>query len=469
MEVDFKPSLTFLESNFQLDEQICMLEIAFSNSNSDLILKQISTILSFLEVREWDPKNIAKSNILPSSIIYIKENSNNLVDTPTKKEILSFLCFISQKSQEISLFLIKHNIFNEFRELLYYTKDNFTSINVSKLFYNIVNHGINFAKLSIENNSINIAREAIFYFSNTSYGYIYTLYMNNIMKFINLLLSYELEIDDSLILSLSNSFVPILSQIICLQLSNVKKNILDNYIDFVSESADFVSNVSQHYQEYGNALFESRIISILNNQLSTQLMNKAWKSILNSDLALLEALPEHSDELTETQNQINPDIIFHILINNIKAEWSSSALHIFSIIISKDDSIFETYDFSYLYELIIANYNDLLFLPRREVMRLSFTILLKPNQLDFLDLLIEKELFQNFAVVLNNVPDDLIILSIQALNSSLDISSWVPLKYSLVKAILIDEYIELLEEWSENEENDLIANLSTSLLERISE
>ena len=469
-EFDFKPSLTFIESRFQLDEQLYMLYCAFSNSNDQLILSQLNTILSFLEVGEWDPKSIISSNVLPLAVEYIKHCSKDPKETniKVKKQILCFLCFITQKSEEVSLFFIHNNVFEKLSDLLLYRNDNITSVSVSRLFYNILNHGSSFAKLSNDTNVINIAKEAVMYFSNMKYGYTYVLYINGIMKLLNLLLSYEIEIDDMLIFSLSNSYVSILSKIISLQLNNIKIN-LDSFITFFIESSNFVSIVSQYYQEYGNELFQSRIISILNNQLSTKIFSNAWSSILAADINLLKALTHDSEEMREIHDQIIPHIIYPMLINNqITEEWNSSALQIFALMISKEESILETFDMNYLYESIMSLYDDLPFLPQREIMRLSFTIILKPNQLDLLELLIEKGIFQNFAVLLENVSNDLIILALTSIQTALEASSWVPQKYNSLKEILNDEYKDLFEEWHNNIEDDMISNLSGNLLDTIS-
>ena len=320
----------------------------------------------------------------------------------------------------------------------------------------------------MQNNALEIAKNSIFYFSNMNHSYIYTKYINYILLLLNGFLKFGLNDDKAFLKSLFDSCISIMSKILCLSLIQMKESLLDPLVNFFIYSANIVSTIASNYSFNIDIVFNSRILFCLNKQLFTTLMEKAWNSILYANLHLLETIPPESSQIEELQSLIEPSNIFRIVLRSLTSDYCAPACHIMSLIIDSEGFIVETLEIKELCEEMSKSYHNLLFVPKREIMRLCFSILLQQgNQQDFVDFLVEKEIISDFPSILENVSDELVLKSIKALRAALDMQTWIPEKYKTLKEIIIYDYKDLLQDWSENSENEDISNKAAELFNQI--
>jgi hypothetical protein len=195
-------------------------------------------------------------------------------------------------------------------------------------------------------------------------------------------------------------------------------------------------------------------------------MSKCWYSILETNLALLKAIPEGAEEREKVQSLINPQIIFELLVTDITQDYSIPACNILSLIIEDEPSILESLNLEHLCGALEKSYNSLPFAKRSGIMRLSFSIM-EQNKPEFTFFLMEKEIVQSFPPLLDSLDDCMKKKSVNALTRGIESLGFQPKKYHGLVDILSDEYAELLSDWMQSDDDELseLASTMSSFLE----
>ena len=102
IDITFKNSLTFLESNFQLYDQISILQTALLNSNCSIIHNQLILFSTFFRTNELEFDDLIESNIISQLVQFIANDISEIDKeyTTAKKVAFSFLTLIVQKSKK---------------------------------------------------------------------------------------------------------------------------------------------------------------------------------------------------------------------------------------------------------------------------------------------------------------------------------------------------------------------------------